>query len=106
MELLKKSQNWWLKFTVVILFMVMFGMLAVQNRETSELQQFYVKDSLVTQRLTFQVDSLIKANDSLQTELFTQKTIVGRYELGLDFLKERRPNEHNLLMHYIDSQTE
>jgi hypothetical protein len=49
---------------------------------------------------------LIHEKDSLSNELFIQKNIVGRYEMGLDFLKERRPNEHNLIMNYISTQTE
>jgi hypothetical protein len=45
-------------------------------------------------------------NDSIRTELFIERNTVGRYEMGLDFLKERRPNEYNLVMHFINTQTE
>jgi hypothetical protein len=59
----------------------------------------FVADTLKIAQLETQIDSL-------QSELFIQRVTIGRYELGLDFLKERRPNEHNLLMHYINTQTE
>lgn len=49
---------------------------------------------------------LTNANDSLNSELFVKGTIINRYDMGLDFLKERRPNEHILIMNYINTQTE
>ena len=61
----------------------------------------------------FKTDSLLidnknlsSFNDSIRTELFIQQNTVGRYEMGFDFLKERRPNEYILLMNYINTQTE
>jgi hypothetical protein len=58
-------------------------------------------DSLVTEN-----KNLSDFNDSIRTELFIERNTVGRYEMGLDFLKEKRPNEYNLVMHYISTQTE
>ena len=52
------------------------------------------------------IDSLTTITDSLQNEVFILQTQNGRYEMGMDFLKERRPNEHNLMMHFINTQTE
>jgi len=49
---------------------------------------------------------LIDANDSIRSELFVKQTIIMRYDMGLDFLKERRPNEYILIMNFINTQTE
>lgn len=49
---------------------------------------------------------LINANDSIRSEIFVKETIIMRYDMGLDFLKEKRPNEYILVMNYINTQTE
>ena len=66
--------------------------LHVQN-QTSERQ---IQDSLVIVKLTNQIDSL-------NGEVFIQQTLNGRYELGLNFLKERKPNEYIVIKNYIDN---
>lgn len=79
-----------------------------KDREYNE-----IKDSLSHSITKQSYDSLIienknlsDFNDSIRTELFIQQNTVGRYEMGLYFLKERRPNEYNLVMNYINTQTE
>ena len=59
----------------------------------------FVADTLKIAQLETQVDSL-------QSELFIQKTIVGRYELGLDYLKERNLKDYLVVKYFIQSQTE
>ena len=59
----------------------------------------FVADTLKIAQLETQVDSL-------QSELFVQKTIVGRYELGLDYLKERNLKDYLVVKYFIQSQTE
>lgn len=44
--------------------------------------------------------------DSLQSELFIQRVTVGRYELGVNYLKERNLKEYLVIKNYIESQTE
>lgn len=60
--------------------------------------------------LTYKIDNIDSIQsiklDSLQSELFIQKTIVGRYELGIDYLKERNLKEYLVVKHFIESQTE
>ena len=79
--------------------------------------EFFEKDRLYNEyksSVTKQIDSVVvvktdslnKVVDSLETDLFNEKVINGKYEMGLDFLKERRPNEHNLVMNFINTQTE
>jgi hypothetical protein len=41
--------------------------------------------------------------DSIQTDLFTSQTINGKYEMGLHFLLERKPNEYLVIKNYIDN---
>jgi hypothetical protein len=59
----------------------------------------FVADTLKIAQLETQVDSL-------QSELFIQKTIVGRYELGLNYLKERNLKDYLVVKYFIQSQTE
>lgn len=59
----------------------------------------FVADTLKITQLETQIDSL-------QSELFIQKTIVGRYELGLDYLKERNLKDYLVVKYFIQSQTE
>lgn len=44
--------------------------------------------------------------DSLQSELFIQRVNVGRYELGINYLKERNLKDYLVVKHFIESQTE
>lgn len=97
----------WLTLTLLALLFVTFEFFE-KDREYNE-----IKDSLSHSITKQSYDSLIienknlsEFNDSIRTELFVQQNTVGRYEMGLDFLKERRPNEYNLVMNYINTQTE
>lgn len=104
METLKKQEYWWLKLTIVIITLFSLSVISIQSREISQLKTQVNIDSTAYYKYKF--DSVSVTIDSLNTELFIEKNNVGRYEMGLDFLKERRPNEYNLLMHYISTQTE
>jgi hypothetical protein len=44
--------------------------------------------------------------DSLNTELFNYKCIVGRYDLTLDYLKEVNPNASKQFEYYLSHKTE
>lgn len=111
MGLLNKDENWWLRLTIVIITLISLSTLSYYNRQVTQLTTKSTSDS--TAFYKFKCDSLSNENknltnisDSIRTELFIEQTNVGRYEMGLEFLKERRPNEYNLLMHYISTQTE
>jgi hypothetical protein len=67
--------------------------------EYKAIKSKFVADTLKITQLETQVDSL-------QSELFIQKTIVGRYELGLDYLKERNLKDYLVVKYFIQSQTE
>ncbi len=111
MELPKKNENWWLRLTIVLITLFSLSTLTYYNKQVSQLKVKFASDSTAYFKIKFdsvlvENNNLTKVNDSIRTELFIQQTIVGKYELGMDFLKERRPNEHNLMMHYINTQTE
>lgn len=111
MKIINKSENWWLRLTIVLITVLSLTTLSFYNKQITEIKSKSKTDSLSYYKL--KCDTLLDQNhimeirmDSLYGEWFNEKTINGRYELGLDFLKERRPNEYNLLMHYIGTQTE
>jgi len=47
-----------------------------------------------------------KLMDSLYTELFSAKTINGRYELSLEHLKEVNPKAAKEFTHFLEHETE
>lgn len=109
MELNKfKAENFWLRLGLTLMILVYLGSISIVNRQVYQNTKIdstsYYK--LKTDTLTKIKDSLSYTVDSLNNEVFIRQTIIGRYEMGLDFLKERRPNEHNLVMNYISTQTE
>jgi hypothetical protein len=107
-----KKENWWLRLTIVVTTLTLISTLVYYNKQTT--QQVNVKslsDSIAYYKtkcdsLSIENRNITNFGDSVRDELFIKHTIIGRYEMGMDFLKERRPNEHNLMMHFINTQTE
>ncbi len=52
------------------------------------------------------IDSLQSVNDSLKSENFINNTIIGRYELSVDYLKEINPKAHEEFENFFHTQTE
>jgi len=52
------------------------------------------------------IDSLQTANDSLRSDNFHLNTIIGRYELTLENLKEENPNAGKEFENFFYTQTE
>ena len=67
--------------------------------EYKETKSKFIADTLKIAQLETQIDSL-------QSELFIQRTVIGRYELGINYLKERNLKDYLVVKHYIESQTE
>lgn len=44
--------------------------------------------------------------DSLQSEVFVKSTVIGRYEITLEWLKEKNPKAHQEFENYLTTQTE
>lgn len=65
---------------------------------------FIVVFEIVTQVTGMQAK--VQTVDSLQTEIFILKTEIGRYELGVEYLKEEDSVAAKKLQDYINNQTE
>ena len=52
------------------------------------------------------ISRLINERDSLKSELFISSTIIGRYELSLEYLKEVNPKAAKEFEEFLDHQTE
>lgn len=53
-----------------------------------------------------QIDNLEKKVDSLETELFFQRSRVGQYEVALEILKEHNVKGASKLQQIINTETE
>jgi cell division protein FtsB len=98
-----KSENFWLRAGFTTMIVVWLSTLAVMNRGIIQERKTLTDSAAYYKNKYLELDKQI---DSLQTEKFSVESENGRYELGLDFLKERNPNEYNLVKHFIDTQTE
>lgn len=83
----------------LILFTMYQQNKAINKYKTVVLELKKSIDTVKTKQLEGQIDSL-------QNELFIQKTIIGRYELGLDYLKERNLKDYLVVKNYIETKTE
>jgi hypothetical protein len=77
--------------TVFSVGLILFTMYT-QNEKITELKKDLVKQQKVV--------------DSLQTDLFLSKTMNGRYELTLNYLKEINPKAETQFKNYLLSETE
>ncbi len=108
MKVINKSENWWLRFTIVVISLLSMSIISVSYRNTSSQINKLKKEVLTvtSQRQindSLTIDSLNRAVDSLQTEIFTLQTINGRNEMGLYYLKERNPTDYFIIKNYIDN---
>ena len=60
MAILNKSENWWLRLTIVLIVVGLLSLLAVENRRVGEISKSHQNE----------IDSLVKINDSISTDLF------------------------------------
>lgn len=52
------------------------------------------------------IDSLQNSIDSLSDEVFMKSTIIMRYELSTEYLKEVNPSSYAQFQNYFDTETE
>lgn len=93
MAIFNKSENWWLRLSLVLFTLIALGSASVLNRKTSQERQI-LQDSLNV--LQYQCDSL-------QLENFNSSNIVGRYELALDSLKLVNPKAEKQIQDILNS---
>jgi hypothetical protein len=67
--------------------------------EYKETKSKFIADTLKIAQLETQIDSL-------QSELFIQRTVIGKYELGINYLKERNLKDYLVVKYFIETQTE
>jgi hypothetical protein len=67
---------------------------------------FWSNKVVEAKSLTIERDSLIQLNDSLNMELFNEKSENGRYELSLDHLQEVNPKAAKDFTDYMEHETE
>ena len=85
----KKDKIWWLKLMIVVMTIICLSVGVVSNKVSLE-----------------KIDSLQAANDSLNAELFIQKTIVGRYELTINHFVEEKKLDSTEVEKYLSNETE
>jgi len=98
-----KAENFWLRAGLTSMILIYLGSISIINRGIIAERKSLIDSTAYYKNKYLELDNKI---DSLQTEKFSVEVENGRYELGLDFLKERNPNEYNLVKHFIDTQTE
>ena len=91
--LIKKNNMQYIKqiLTVFSVGLILFTMYT-QNTKITELKIAAIKQE--------------KVIDSLQTDLFISKTTIGRYELSVEYLKEKNPEAFKQFDNYLSSKTE
>ena len=77
-----------------------------ESRERTKLYKENKEFSKKIIELNKQKDSLTHACDSLSDEVFMQSTIVGRYEVTLDYLKSENPKAGQQFENFLNTQTE
>lgn len=65
----------------------------------------YTQNEKINQMKT-DVSKLKLERDSLQADLFISKTMLGRYELTVEYLKEANPKAAKQFESYLSSETE
>ena len=120
MGLFNKSENWWLRLSLVLTTLFFLSLYASINRQVSQQikSQSQKIDSLSNELVKCQTDKYyvpggdIQKNylqnqiDSLSDELFYVKTINGRYELTFDYLKEVDPKLGKKMEIWMSHNTE
>ena len=78
----------------LVLFIIAFEIISQVNGVQAKIR---LVDSLQTE---------VKKIDSLEAEIFILKTEIGRYELGIEYLKEQDSVAASKIENYIYTQTE
>ena len=96
MGLINKSENWWLRLTIVLITLIWLSSLSVMNKEVI----------IERQKLMDSVSYFKFQSDSLQDELFNEKTENGRHELTRDFIFNKHKGLENEYNQYLEHETE
>ena len=96
---MKKILNYFseYKFQLIIVLVTLAFLSTLVHQQNGEIE---------IKKLTYQVDSLTKLSDSLQSDLFQQSTVIGRYEITLDYMKVENPKAAEQFELFLYTQTE
>jgi hypothetical protein len=96
MSLFNKEENWWLRLTIVLITLIWLSSLSVMNREVITERQ----------KLTDSLNYFKLQSDSLQDELFIEKTENGRHEITRDEIFRRHKGLEKEYNQYLEHETE
>jgi len=85
----KKNEIWWLRLVIVVIVITSLSLMVITERRMSE-----------------QLLPLQTKIDSLESELFIQKTITGRYELTINHFIENKKLDSIQVDDYLNHETE
>ncbi len=85
----KKNEIWWLRLVIVVVVITSFSLITITERRVLE-----------------QLSPLQTKIDSLESELFIQKTITGRYELTINHFIENKKLDSIQVDDYLNHETE
>jgi hypothetical protein len=96
MGIINKSENWWLRLSLVLFVLITLASASVINRTVT------VERQILTDSLNYYK----KVNNSLYNENFIKSVELGRDELTWEYIKEKFPNVYNNAMNYKSHETE
>ena len=96
MEIINKSENWWLRLAIVLITLVWLSSLSVMNRE------------VITERtkLTDSLNYYKLQNDSLTDETFNLNVELGRHELTREEMFFKYKGLEKDYNNYLEHETE
>ena len=103
MGIINKSENWWLRLSLVLFALITLASASVINRSLTSERQILI-DSVSYFKL--QNDSIKIKYDSLRDEHFILNVELGRDKLTWEYLKENFLNVYNNAMKYKSHETE
>jgi len=96
MGIVNKSENWWLRLSLVLFVLIALGSASVMNRSVATERQILM-DS---------VSYLKLQNDSLTDENFNLNVELGRHELTRDEIFRRYKGLEKEYNQYLEHETE
>jgi hypothetical protein len=105
-------KNWIAKYQKTIIGVGAISVLLIcyyQQKELAKLRAETSKPHIIVGADSLNkktIDSFVSITDSLYTENFFNKNVVGRYELSIQFLYEANPKAAKQFEDYFNNETE
>jgi hypothetical protein len=88
MEIINKSENWWLRLSLVLFVLIALGSASVMNRSVATEKQILI-DSVSYFKLQ---------NDSLKEECEFKDDQIGKYEMAVYEMQQETPKVVNKVL--------